>query len=182
MSFIFKIDRPLTGTVSSGENYPRAFHAYKARIADVVSDKGYIKLKLEGIDYKAGQYDAISQKADSQYISDWIFKTGNAIAASNPSYAAAVGQTQLDLTKWKGKEIGVVYKPQQRKDDNGAYVDTKYSEPHYAIAISQVDDWKVDQAKYDAWQNSVKGGGNPSYQANSGNSLPVEDDGSTLPF
>ena len=64
---IFKLEKPISGQTSTGSaNFPKPFHAFKAKITEVIADKGWINVKLEGVDYKAGQYDALGQKIDSE--------------------------------------------------------------------------------------------------------------------
>ena len=183
---VFKLEKTITGvSAATGTNFPKPYHAFKATITEVVVENGWIKVKLEGVDYKAGQYDAISQKADSQYVIDFVTKLANAVVASNESLKGAIGQGQVDLSKWAGKgyQVGVVYKPQQKKNDaTGVWEDTKFCEPHYAINIADVDTWKVDQAKYDAWHAKYWGNGSTATQSAPATNIPLPTNDDDFPF
>ena len=76
-----------------------------------------------------------------------------------------------------------MYKPQQKKNEaTGVWEETKFCEPHFAISIDDVDTWKVDQARYDAWHAKFWGNGATTHAtaATVNNVLPANHD--DLPF
>ena len=152
MSLKIKLEKPVNDYSGGGKPFVQPFHAYKARITKVEeSDKGWINVDIETIDAKSGQYDSLSVKSDSQYLVATVGKWANAIVRSNAQLASAGANTEIDMSKWVGLEIGIVYQPQQEKVGE-QWVDGKFSTPHFAIPTSEVEDWDVDTVKYEAWR------------------------------
>ena len=189
-NLVFALEEKLTGENKGGGNYPKAFHAYKAKITDVEENKGWINVKVEGINYTAGDYDALSFYADGKYTVEQIYKLANNVIASNEKMKGAVGMDTVDLSKWAGQDlkIGVVYKPAKRKDEvSGEYVETKWVEPAFSIPVDQVDDWEVDEEAYNAfmstfWPATTSDTPNQETKPESSSKPPVEPVDQQLPF
>lgn len=184
MSYVFDLGKPVGEFGSTGgKQFPKPFHAYRAKLGMVTSENGWIKIPVEGVDYEAGQYDALSCKETSDWLQNWVGKLAKAVADSNPKLAAAgmLSATKVDATKWNGLEVGVVYKVKQVKDGNGVWVDGKFCEPHYVIPVGDVDSFTPDQKKYDEWYTKHWGNKSVTSTATAPSATQNGDD-DTLPF
>ncbi len=184
---LFAFDEELSGETKTGgnSNFPKVGHAYIAEITTIEFNKGWINVGLKGVNYTAGQYDTLSYWKDGKFTVEQIQKLINNTIASNPKMKNAVGQKSMDLGKLanQGLQIGVVYKPDQEKNEaTGAYEDNKWVTPGFSIAVEQAEDWDPDMVAYEAhrakfWSDSDSG----SAPVNTPVGAPVEDE-SELPF
>ncbi len=144
-------------------------------------------IRIKGVDYTANDFDAFRLNPNSSYVAEQGEKLANDLIASNDSMKGAVGVDNMNIYKWanKGLKIGVVYKAKDVNDGNGNWSPGKFLEPHYSVAVSQVEDWTPDTKAHEDHQAKwfPKGGNNTTpAQASTpapAAGLPVEDE---LPF
>jgi len=130
--FVIDLGKPV-GEATSGGNYPKVYHAYKGVLGKVYSQTGWIKLPFIGTDVrtasKAGADATIDVKATAKNLSTVGLTWAAAVVASNPALVEAgmLDDTAVDLTKFDGKLIGVVYEPDTKfNKTSGEYEETGY--------------------------------------------------------
>jgi hypothetical protein len=151
MSLKIKLEKPVSEYTGGGKPFVQPYHAYKAKITKVEENKGWINVYIETADAKSGEYDKLSVKSDSQYLIATVGKWANAVVQSNPKLAEAGAKTEIDMSKWAGLDIGVVYRVSMDKD-TGYMEESRFSEPHFAIPTSEVEGWEVGTVAYEAWR------------------------------
>ena len=146
---------------SNGKQYVKPFHAYKCVITRVETTDKMVFVYVQPIDAKGSEYDRIALAINSPYFGQQLGKIAYAIASSLPNGEKVMDSKSVDVAKWQGMKVGVVYQPAKTKESNWKE-DGKWTTPHYAISIDNVDTFKPNMDKYNAWYQKFWINDNPA--------------------